>query len=62
MYYYFDDTIKIADFDFNNILFNKKHENISIYVLYKTFIDGNLLPIVFDKVDMFSRDYDGTKV
>ena len=42
--YYFDDMIKIADFDFNNILLNKKsYENIFIMlfhakcVLMKTF-------------------------
>ena len=33
--YYFDDMIKIADFDFNNILLNKKsYENIFIMMFH----------------------------
>ena len=30
--YYFDDILKIEDFDFNNVLINKKsYKNISVY-------------------------------
>ena len=38
--YYFDDIIKIEDFDFNNILINEKsYENILDYgISYKTLI------------------------
>ena len=38
--YYFDDIIKTEDFDFDNILFNKKsHKNILVYdISYKTLI------------------------
>ena len=36
--YYFDDMIKLEDFDIDNILIDEKpHENISIYYIsYKT--------------------------
>ena len=39
MCYYFDDIIKLEDFDLDNILINENsHENISVYeMLYKTF-------------------------
>ena len=42
--YYFDDTIKIEDFDPNNILIDEKSsENILVYnILYKRLIDSNL--------------------
>ena len=38
--YYFDDVIKLEDFDFNNILIDEKsHENVLIYdISYKTLI------------------------
>ena len=38
--YYFDDIIKLEDFDLNNILIDKKiHENILIYdISYKNLI------------------------
>ena len=61
--YYFNDITKIEDFDFNNNLLNEKsYENISIYdVSYKTLIGAKPLHIMFDKVDGFTRDYNGTK-
>ena len=60
---YFDYIIKIEDFDFGNILLDEKsYENILIYaVLHKTLICPKPLHIMFDKVDGFTRDYDGTK-
>ena len=54
--YYFDNIIKLEDFDIENILIDEKsHENISI--------DDNLigpksLRIRFDKIDGFIRIYD----
>ena len=61
--YYFDDIIKIENFDFNNVsLVEKSFENNFIYdVLYKTLIGTKLLRIMFDKVDGFIRDYNGIK-
>ena len=55
MFYYFNDIIEIEDFDFVNILLDKKsYENILIYdVLYKP------LRIMSDNVDEFIRDYSG---
>ena len=40
-FYYFDDIIKLEDFDLDNILIDKKsHGNILIYnISYKTLID-----------------------
>ena len=51
--FYFNDIIEIEDFDFVNILLDKKsYENILIYdVLYKP------LRIMSDNVDEFIRDY-----
>ena len=47
--YYFDDIIKIEDFDFDNILLDEKpYGNIFIYIR-------------FHKVDVFIRVYDGTR-
>ena len=53
MFYYFNGIIEIEDFDFVNILLDKKsYENILIYdVLYKP------LRIMSDNVDEFIRDY-----
>ena len=46
-------TIRIEDFDFNNILFNEtSYENILIYdILYKTLIDAEPLLFRFHKVE-----------
>ena len=46
--YYFHDTIKIEDFDLDNILI---HE-----ISYKSLIDSKLLHIRFNKIDRFIRD------
>ena len=61
--YYFDDIIKIEDFDFNNLLLDEKsYRSILIYdILYKTLIGANPLLIRFDKVDRFIRNYDRTR-
>ena len=60
---YFNDIIKLEDFDFNNILIDEKsHENIlNCDISYKTFIVPKLLRIRFDKIDGFIRNYDGTR-
>ena len=61
--YYFDDIIKIEDFDFNNLLLDEKsYRSILIYdILYKTLIGANPLLIRFDKVGGFIRNYDRTR-
>ena len=61
--YYFDDMIKIEDFDLDNILTDKKsYENILVYnISYKSLIDYIPLCIRFDKIDRFIRVYDGTR-
>ena len=48
--YQFDDIIKIEDFDFNNILLDKRsYKNIFICdISYKTLIGAKLLRIKFD--------------
>ena len=58
---YFDDIIKLDNFDLDNISLDKKsHENILIYnILYKNLIDSKPLRIRFDKTDGFIRIYDG---
>ena len=58
--YYFNDTVKIQDFDFDNILKDKSHQNIFVYdILYKTLFGSKPLQISFDEVDEFIRVYDG---
>ena len=61
--YYFEDIIKIKDFDFNNILLDEKsYVNILVYnISYKILISPKPLLIRFDKVDGFIRVYDGTR-
>ena len=63
MCYYFDDINKVEDFDFDNILLDEKsYENILIYhISCKSLIDAKSLSIMFDKVNGFIRDSDGTK-
>ena len=52
---YFDDIIKLEDFDFDNILIDEKsYKNILIYdISYKTLIGSKPLHIRFDKIDGF---------
>ena len=54
--YYFNDTIKIEEFDFDNTLINERtYENILVYdISYKTLIGAKPLQIIFDKVDGFT--------
>ena len=61
--YYFNDIIKLEDFDFDNILVNQKlHQNILIYdISYETLIGTKPLPIRFDKIDTFIKISDGTR-
>ena len=61
--YYFDDIIKLEDFNPDKILIHEKsHENILIYdIWYKTLIDLKPLRIRFDKIDGIIRIYDGTR-
>ena len=61
--YYFDDVIKLEDFDLDNILIEENsHENILIYYIsLKTLIDLKPLRIRFDKINGLIRIYDGTR-
>ena len=59
---YFNDIIRLEDFDLDNIFIDEKsHENILIYViLYKTLIDPKPLRIRFDQINGLIRISDGT--
>ena len=61
--YYFDDIIKIEDFNLDNILIDKNsYDNILLYnISYQSLIDYKPLRIRFDKTDGFIRVYDGTR-
>ena len=61
--YYFDDIIKLENFDFNNILiYEKSYKNILIYDFsHKDLINLKLLRIRFDKTNGFLRIHDGTR-
>ena len=61
--YYFDNIIKIGDFNFHNILLAEiLCENVLIFdILYKALIGAKSLAIRFDKMDGFIRVYDGTR-
>ena len=63
MCYYFDDMIKIENFDLDNILVDEKlYKNILVYnISYKSLIDSKPLRIRFNKIDGFIRVYDGTR-
>ena len=63
MHYYFNDIIKIEEFNLDDILIDEKsHENILVYkISYKTLIDDKPLRIRFDRIDGFIRVYDGTR-
>ena len=55
--YYFDDIIKIEDFDLDNISMDENsYENIFVYnISYKSLIDSKPLRIRFNKIDGFMR-------
>ena len=61
--YYFDNIMKIEEFDYDNILIDEKpYENILVCsISYKTLIGAKPLRIRFDKVHGFTRVYDGTR-
>ena len=63
MCYYFDDIIKLEDFNFDNILIDEKSpKNILIYdILCKTLIGPKPFCIRFNKIEGFIRIYDGTR-
>ena len=55
--YYLDDIIKIEDFDFDNILLDRKsYKNILIHSFIQNFDWCKTA-----KVERFIRDYDGSK-
>ena len=56
MCYYFDDIIKLEDFDFDKMLIDKKPHQYNIS--HKTFIGPKPLHIRFDKINEFIRIYD----
>ena len=60
---YFDDIIKLKDFDFDNILIDEiSHENIlTDNISYKTLLGPKPLRVRFDKIDRFIRIYYGTR-
>ena len=61
--YYFDDIIKIEDFDPDNILIDKKPQENNLFynISLKKLIDSKPLHIRFDKIDGFIRFYDRTR-
>ena len=58
--YYFDDIIKIEDFDFDNVLIDEKsYKNILFYdISYKNLFSSKPLRTSFDEVDRLIRAYD----
>ena len=63
MCYYFDDIIKLEDFDIDSILIDEKScKNILTHeISYKNLIAPKILRITFDKIDGCIRIYDGTR-
>ena len=63
MCFYFDDIIKLENFDIDNIFIDEKSlENILIYdISCKTLIGPKPLRIGFNKIDGFIRTYDRTR-
>ena len=61
--YYFNDIIKLEDFDLDNISIKEKsHKDILICdISFKTLIGSKPLRIIFNKIDGFVRIYDGTR-
>ena len=61
--YCFDDTIKLEDFDLDDILIDEEsYENVLIYdISYKTLIGVKPLQIRFNKIDGIIRIYDRSR-
>ena len=57
--YYFDDIIRIEDFNIDNISIDEKsYVKILVYnISYKSLIDAKPLRIMLDKIDGFIRVY-----
>ena len=60
---FFDDIIKLEDFDLDNSLIEEKsHKNILIDdISYKNLIGSKHLRTRFDKIERFIRIYGGTR-
>ena len=61
MCYYFDDIVKLEDFDFNNILIDEKSHILIDGISCKTLISPKPLRNKFDKIDGFIRICDWTR-
>ena len=63
IFYYFNDIIKVENFDFDNISLDEKSlENILIHeISYKILISAKPLRPSFDKAHGFIRAYNGTR-
>ena len=61
--YYFDNIIKIEDFDIDNIFIDEKScKNIFVYkISYQTLMGVKHLRIKFDKINGFVKVHDGTR-
>ena len=61
--YYFDDIIKLDDFDLDNILIDEKSQenNLVPSIWYRTLIGSKSLHIMFDKIDGFIKVSDGNR-
>ena len=61
--YYFDDRIRIENFDLDNILIHEKSFKIKFVsnISYKILIDPEPLDTRFNKIDGFIREYDGAR-
>ena len=61
---YLDDTMRVIDIDFSNVLLNEKsHETNKKFLIYnisyKTFMSSKPLLIRFDEIDEFIISYGG---
>ena len=61
--YFFDNIIKIEDFDLDNILIDEKsNEIVLVYnILCKSLIDSKPLRVRFDEIDEVIKVYDGNR-
>ena len=60
--FYFDDIIKIEDFDFDILIDEKSYKNILVYdISNKNLFGSKPLGIRFDEVDGSIRVYDGIR-